>query len=382
MRFHKHYAQLMRVRDALVKRSEAGLRTRLAKVPGHAGCHGNERADKAATTAHKDADPMFTDSSPTDNRNQYFWVAGKGGAPTNDTLGDIKAAVAMAAPAGLADTSGVYATAWQAQYNTLDLQASTRCNRPGGCSHQERSNMMRAWWGMLWNNKLAKRYRKSPTDACPLCKQPDSCGHILGGCMHKQMKAAYISRHNKAVQTIYKAITMGNNGRYCMVMDAGPADKLPPGTTSRLPRWTLPATTRTQLTKMRPDIAIIEGVTPEQARHRRTRPSTPAKRAAHTIHLIEVGYTSDTRHAEKLLDKQAQHATLTSALMAAGWKVKIYAVTLGNAGTIHSTLSTHLTNLGATRDDTADTIRTLHKHAVHTAYSINTLRQSLTSKPP
>ena len=35
-------------------------------------------------------------------------------------------------------------------------------------------------------------------DSCPLCGLPDSAGHILGECMHKDMKSLAIERHNVA----------------------------------------------------------------------------------------------------------------------------------------------------------------------------------------
>ncbi|PNW87574.1 hypothetical protein CHLRE_02g141046v5 [Chlamydomonas reinhardtii] len=40
---------------------------------------------------------------------------------------------------------------------------------------------------------------------CPLCRCDDGGTHTLGGCTHRRMKAAYIARHNRAVQRIAKA---------------------------------------------------------------------------------------------------------------------------------------------------------------------------------
>ena len=39
---------------------------------------------------------------------------------------------------------------------------------------------------------------------CPLCGDPDSAGHMLGHCKHKELKARYIARHDKAMRKIIK----------------------------------------------------------------------------------------------------------------------------------------------------------------------------------
>jgi hypothetical protein len=92
----------------------------------------------------------------------------------------------------------------------------------------------RAWWGLIWNRKSAVRFRKGgrqgvvPDDtSCPLCGQPDSTGHILGGCSRTDMQGCYIKRHDQAVKLVCKAIAKGQYSGCFTIMDAGRAEELP-----------------------------------------------------------------------------------------------------------------------------------------------------------
>ena len=53
------------------------------------------------------------------------------------------------------------------------------------------------------------------------------------------------------------------------------------------------------------------------------------------VWLIEGGYTSDTRHLEKLAEKQNQHRKLVGALELRGFDVKPMVFTFGVGGTIY-----------------------------------------------
>ena len=79
--------------------------------------------------------------------------------------------------------------------------------------------------GLLWNEKLRKRFARTPQPACtgncPLCGKSDSAGHVLGGCTHPHPKGQIFKRHNQQVWAIYKAITSGKHGAAFSVVDAG-----------------------------------------------------------------------------------------------------------------------------------------------------------------
>ena len=75
---------------------------------------------------------------------------------------------------------------------------------------KEGSYILKLIYGQLYNGKLAKRYRHTPTDEVPLCHLPDSCTHIAGEC--KAHKNLSISRHNAACQLIHAAIRNSAKG--------------------------------------------------------------------------------------------------------------------------------------------------------------------------
>jgi hypothetical protein len=45
---------------------------------------------------------------------------------------------------------------------------------------------------------------------CPLCKDADSLGNILGSCTHSEVRKVYISRHDKAMRLIMKETQNGS----------------------------------------------------------------------------------------------------------------------------------------------------------------------------
>ena len=98
---------------------------------------------------------------------------------------------------------------------------------------------------------------------CLFCKQPDSVGHLLGGCMHKDMKTITIKRHNAAGRCIAREVRDGAHGNLVMIGDVGKAEKCQDlhlhG--SRVPNWLLSnqdldAVGATRLTT-RPELMVI-----------------------------------------------------------------------------------------------------------------------------
>jgi hypothetical protein len=72
----------------------------------------------------------------------------------------------------------------------------------------EKKNTVKARYGTLWNKKIAYRHRTAYMEGqgiardthCPLCKDANSIGHILGNCTHSEVKKVYISRHDMAMR--------------------------------------------------------------------------------------------------------------------------------------------------------------------------------------
>ena len=102
----------------------------------------------------------------------------------------------------------------------------------------------------------------------------------------------------------------------------------------------------------------------------------------YTIHIIEVGYCSDTKHAEKAREKDAQHKTLVNALLAAGHRVMNHVVTLGHCGTTLVNTQNLLRQLEMTHEKSQKTLAALTRHAVHSAHNIILTRRSLERQKP
>ncbi len=110
-------------------------------------------------------------------------------------------------------------------------------------------NTNKAKTGQLWHKGKAYLWkmpymRGGPvaTDSlCPLCSQPDSGSHILGGCAHPEMKKMVIYRHDEAHRININAINKGRKGSCLIIADVGTAATL--GNLGvhpkRIPKWVM-----------------------------------------------------------------------------------------------------------------------------------------------
>ena len=93
---------------------------------------------------------------------------------------------------------------------------------------------------------------------------------------------------------------------------------------------------------------------------------------------MEFGYCGDTRMAEKISKKQAQHNVLQKLLLEAGWKdVKLWIFPFGTLGAIHSSSLPSLVALGLTMAAATKLPTKLSRHAVHAAQAIVRKRREL-----
>jgi hypothetical protein len=197
-------------------------------VPAHADIDGNERADQGAkevVTAHNQQlpDTIVHRLGALPHR-LPVWAF---------TMPPATAAPSDAAPPIRALTSvkhlrkyilpilGTF-TAGPSQYRSLFQQVASQEGalialpsahihsrlHKGAVSHAMR--LFKFLWGHLYNGKLALRYGHAATDACVLCKGPDSCTHIGSGC--PSLKGLYINRHNAAVRLIATFLENGTKG--------------------------------------------------------------------------------------------------------------------------------------------------------------------------
>jgi ribonuclease HI len=380
----KHRHLLLRIKEALVARSLAKRRTSILKVPAHAGVQGNEAADAAATAMAagkpQSADVIGEVSEPStpdaygdltwigrvvkkDEQEEIFYV--------NDLTTTLKKWVHKACVDGHANTDGFYA---QKNYEVALVTDLAHSDHAWRSSTPFRSCLtaFKARWGQLYNQRLAFRYRFANNIACPLCRLDDGAGHILSGCSNKEMKAMYISRHNRAVQMIRKAIMKHSDiGGYYTVMDACPAAELPRygATTNRVPRWLLPNTEETQRMLFRPDLLTVEGYQADQAYY-----SQDSKR----VYMLEVGYCSDISIPERLTEKSKQHHELITRLQAEGHTVFLHTLMLGTSGTILTSLKDHLKEGYKMPTHTiTKLLNKLNDHAVNTAQAITCKRREM-----
>lgn len=160
----------------------------------------------------------------------------------------------------------------------------------------------------------------------------------MGSCEHKQMKGFYILRHNEAVRIVNKAMRQSTEMSDGLTwMDAGKEGaEHTQGT--RLPAWILPAVQEEDRLKMRPDILFMKGA--PDAYDNRTEALTD--KSGITIHLIELGYGSDTRYLEKRAEKKLQHQALEAALRLEGWAVVVHTIIIGAGGTLFEDLQQFL----------------------------------------
>ena len=93
--------------------------------------------------------------------------------------------------------------------------------------------------------------------------------------------------------------------------------------------------------------------------------------------LIEGGYTSDTRHLEKLAEKKNQHHKLMEALTLRGFDAKLMIFAFGVGGTIYKQSMEDMRQLGFSTAVITKTLKDIHLHFVTYATDIITQRRIL-----
>jgi ribonuclease HI len=387
-----------RTAELMLERAERGVATHLLKVKSHTGILGNEEADKAAKKAAQW--PILCEyTTPAHNPFEgKTWLVYESSPATADrppqqravaNLGrGLKQAIRAATKLGFSRRTE-YVRYWQDTYADPEGAHPASSNlfwTNSQITHGNKVLVLKARSGTLYNQKLAHRYKRAATDRCPLCGQPDSVGHILGGCRHRTLKGHYISRHDKAVRKIFRALQKGPQGGHFCIMDAGKMQTAlqEAANGKRIPEWVLPDVDPDLLSKMRPDILRIKGLRSNLAQ-------TEINEALHTkagltIQIIEVGYGPDTRWRETLAKKREQHARLKEALEAAGWEVEEHLFILGRAGTCYTHNLNTMMDLGITKEQATKLLNKLHVHAVTKLREIVIARRRLErnqqGKPP
>ena len=152
---------------------------------------------------------------------------------------------------GQSNRDSVYYRSWQDIQPFSSSKYSNAFWTGSGTTRSMTVNVLKCRCRQLWNKKLAfirnMPYFSGQPPAkdmkCPLCGQPDSVGHMLGHCQHKDMAGSYIARHDEAMRKVIKATLKGQQGSKYIIADVGRLPELQKlGVHSkRIPAFVLPS---------------------------------------------------------------------------------------------------------------------------------------------
>ena len=211
----------------------------------------------------------------------------------------------------------------------------------------------------------------------------------------------YIARHDQALRLILKSIAKGDHGEYDTIADIRHAELIEDmGVSAK--RMLLPDSCLERAnidpadrSRLRPDIMLVEMTqsdsmsywrhsqrhlelsTTMNSQNRADGSAGPQRRK---VWLREGGYTSDTRHLEKLAEKQTQHRKLVGALELRGFDVKPMIFAFGVGGTIYKESVEDMRQLGVGTTAITKTLKEVHLHSVTCATNIITQRRILDSQ--
>ena len=343
LRFHKHRWLVAAIAQNLLSRTAP---VRMLKVRAHIGVQGNEAADHLAAEAHDMHDtPVSSFTDPQDR--QPAWVQHWFG----DTLSDLDTLRKHALHC--AELSYEHAVVQRAQSNqSKALQKVLAAEGRDGGMHIASSN---AFWAasritdrqrslamQIRFNILTTRYRvalwypsRNLPESCPLCQAPkDTIGHRLGSCTHPPVKRQICARHGHAVQALASEIRAGMLARCAMLVDAECHQRY-----VSFPAAFLPL----ELQTSRPDIILVENAQCEFT----SLPTHFRRDPRLTVHIVEVGYTSDFLLHERRSTKLEQHSQLRRNLLDFGWvNVRMHAFVVGHTGVMLASNADVMTALG------------------------------------
>ena len=147
----------------------------------------------------------------------------------------------------------------------------------------------------------------------------------------------------------------------------------------------LPHLSRDAISLFRPDILLIEGLAPDTASSLHLSDPIILRdvQSRCTLHLLEIGYTTDASYYTSLSRKHFQHLSLCHELMHAGWTLShsgttpYWIILLGSSGAIFKPFREILLTLGIDDYHCLKLMRKLVIHASRFAHSIVRLRRRL-----
>ena len=428
----KHFPLLRRIRTLLLVCARSGILVHIQKVKSHIGVSGNEAADAGAALALADPGSCHYNFSTLDAG--YFaslpaWPCVQH-SPTppsplanalthdSDTNMPLRTGLFFLSNLTTAISSFVLSFCPHRSDGTKegtslyhDLQELNKISLPSlsnhmwqSCPYKVVNNVLQIRFNMLWTASRALQINRPYTTAagittdglCHICppstttRPPDTTGHILGSCRHPELKACYISRHNKALLRIHSTFLQGSKASSLLILDATARAKLPHGVYhNRIPQWMLPSVPLGTLDKLRPDVLLMDGFplsdAPLPTLTRLTDVDLRRIQRRCTLIIAELGYTHESLYSERLAAKRQQHLQLVSLLQSAGWNIAfnladldpVHFIILGSAGTVFCNAHHTLVSLGLSNSQSITVLKQLNTHAAQSALSIITLRRHL-----
>jgi hypothetical protein len=191
--------------------------------------------------------------------------------------------------------------------------------------------------GNIYNQKLAHRYGRAENADCPLCGDPDSQTHMLGGCRHPVMHDIYCKRHNEAAILVLLHLHIHGTPTTPIQTHVGRPASVP--TLEDLPD-------------------VVPGCRTHHARPDFTLRDTH-------IRLVEVKYGQDTRLEEKL---PGIHNTLVQTKRTAeatnNLPATVHPILIGVGGRIPTSTFDSIVALGATTSQATKICNKLNQQAV------------------
>jgi ribonuclease HI len=341
---HTHRDMLEAISQTLLDRCSQGTSITLQKVKAHTGIHGNEMADHIAskgflplqqgTNTQPHMEELTLDHIPNQPHTSYWWPHSTrpiGGHPhlcAHNTLQQTPHSI----PNLSTRPMGIYQTLWE----KLSPQLVPNCRNyifASTIPPPVRGVITRYWYGCLYTQKMAHRFKQAPNDLCPMCKSPDSGTHLLGACTHPAITKHRIQRHNDVVRAIGRLLRLSTDlplRNSHIIMDAGKAADAIIGNSEdhRIPQWMLPSLPKEQRLKLRPDLLCLTLPTDTTLQALLATLQGSDRVMEHlkdtqTIYLLEVSLCGDLRYEQHFTHKQGQHQLLKEALQAEGWTVKL-----------------------------------------------------------
>jgi hypothetical protein len=97
---------------------------------------------------------------------------------------------------------------------------------------------------------------------------------------------------------------------------------------------------------------------------------------------MELGYSSDTRYMDKVMEKKEQQAELCKLLAAEGYDVKLLPIVLGSAGTLFKCLDRATKEMDIPNARKQKLYSKLHLHSIHSLQNLVSQRRYLERQKP